>query len=108
VIIKKYTDVSAHGNKYAALASVTGSLTWPTQVSPNGRLLESSTMEDSMVFPFAEGTSEFVPASYIEFYERLVSHEYENLPVDKSLFNNYINTSVISNFLSLASSLGHL
>ncbi|KAH9322796.1 hypothetical protein KI387_017435 [Taxus chinensis] len=149
VIIKKYTDVSAHGNKYAALASVTGSLTWPTplfsdyqllareseyaawtlvngyalnhltisvhrlksdvrkieklneliqsnkfklnsegsilKVSPDGRLLQSSTVADSMVFHFAEGTSESVPASYIEFAERLVSPEYENLPDDKIL-----------------------
>ncbi|GLJ31683.1 hypothetical protein SUGI_0636680 [Cryptomeria japonica] len=148
-IIKKYINLSAHGNKYAALASVTGSLTWPTplfsdyqllvreseyaawtlvngyalnhltisvhrlksdvrkieklneliqsnkfklnseggilKVSPDGRLLQSSTVADSMVFHFSEGTSESVPASYIEFAERLVSPEYENLPNDKIL-----------------------
>jgi hypothetical protein len=148
-IIKKYTSISSGGSKYAALASVLGSLTWPTpllsdyhrlareseyaawtlvngyalnhltisvhrlksdvqkigklneliqsnkfklnteggilKVSPDGRLLQSSTVADSMVFHFAEGISESVPASYIEFAERLVLPEYENLSVDKIL-----------------------
>lgn len=146
-IIKKYTSISSSGSKYAALASVLGTLTWPTpllsdyqllareseyaawtlvngyalnhltisvhrlksdvqkigklneliqsnkfklnteggilKVSPDGRLLQSSTVADSMVFHFAEGISESVPASYIEFAERLVLPEYESLPVDK-------------------------
>lgn len=146
-IIKKYTSISSSGSKYAALASVLGSLTWPTpllsdyqllareseyaawtlvngyalnhltisvhrlksdvqkigklneliqsnkfklnteggilKVSPDGRLLQSSTVADSMVFYFAEGISESVPASYIEFAERLVLPEYESFPVDK-------------------------
>uniref|UniRef100_A0A0D6QWC2 2-oxoadipate dioxygenase/decarboxylase n=1 Tax=Araucaria cunninghamii TaxID=56994 RepID=A0A0D6QWC2_ARACU len=146
-IIKKYTSFSAHGNKYAALASVLGSLTWPTplfsdykllareseyaawtlvngyalnhltisvhrlksevrkierlnefiqsnkfklnteggilKISPDGRLLQSSTVADSMLFNFAEGTSESVPASYIEFAERLVLPEYGSLPAEK-------------------------
>eukprot|EP01018_Ginkgo_biloba_P010542 Gb_15393 [translate_table: standard] len=148
-IIKKYTGCSAGGNKYAALASVLGSLPWPTplfsdyqclareseyaawtlvngyalnhltisvhrlksdvrkiekfnqliqdnkfklnteggvlKVSPDGRLLQSSTAADSMLFHFAEGTTESVPASYIEFAERLVLPEYESLPNDKIL-----------------------
>lgn len=148
-IIKKYTSISSSGSKYAALASVLGSLTWPTplfsdyqqlaseseyaawtlvngyalnhltisvhrlksdvqkigklneliqfnkfklnteggilKVSPDGGLLQSSTVADSMVFHFAEGVSESVPASYIEFAERLVLPEYENLPADKIL-----------------------
>lgn len=148
-IIKKYTSISSSGSKYAALASVLGSLTWPTplfsdyqqlareseyaawtlvngyslnhltisvhrlksdvqkigklnefiqsnkfklnteggilKVSPDGGLQQSSTVADSMVFHFAEGVSESVPASYIEFAERLVLPEYENLPANKIL-----------------------
>lgn len=55
------------------------------KVSPDGGLQQSSTVADSMVFHFAEGVSESVPASYIEFAERLVLPEYENLPADKIL-----------------------
>lgn len=143
-IIKKYTGMSGIGNKYAALASAQGSLTWEKplhyefqqlareseyaawtlvngyalnhvtisthrlnshlkdinhlnkfiedngfklnseggtlKVSPDGFLLQSSTVADSVTFKFSDGVTESVPCSYIEFAERLVLPQYKNLP----------------------------
>ncbi|XP_042510575.1 uncharacterized protein LOC122085996 [Macadamia integrifolia] len=143
-IIRKYTKISGSGNKYAALASALGSLTWERplhsefqqlareseyaawtlvngyavnhvtisthrlkshlgninsfnqfieengyklnseggtlKVSPDGLLLQSSTVADSMPFHFSDGVVESVPCSYIEFAERLVLPQYKNLP----------------------------
>ncbi|XP_022726705.1 uncharacterized protein LOC111282733 [Durio zibethinus] len=143
-IIRKYTEKSGSGNKYAALASAMGSLTWEKplysefqqlageseyaawtlvngyalnhvtisahrlksnlrsikslnqfieksgfklnseggvlKVSPDGLLLQSSTVADSIPFCFSDGINETVPCSYIEFAERLVLPQYKNLP----------------------------
>ncbi|TKY69727.1 hypothetical protein E2542_SST06009 [Spatholobus suberectus] len=143
-IIRKYTELSGDGNKYAALASSLGHLTWEKplysefqqlaseseyaawtlvngyavnhvtisthrlkthlkdikklnqfiedsgfrlnseggvlKVSPDGLLLQSSTVADSFSFQFSDGTTESVPCSYIEFAERLVLPQYKNLP----------------------------
>ena len=49
-------------------------------VSPDGLLLQSSTVADSVPFEFSDGTTEYVPCSYIEFAERLVLPQYRNLP----------------------------
>ncbi|RYR59766.1 hypothetical protein Ahy_A05g025738 isoform B [Arachis hypogaea] len=50
------------------------------KVSPDGLLLQSSTVADSMPFQFSDGATESVPCSYIEFAERLVLPQYKNLP----------------------------
>ncbi|XP_024934169.2 2-oxoadipate dioxygenase/decarboxylase, chloroplastic [Ziziphus jujuba] len=50
------------------------------KVSPDGLLLQSSTVADSTSFKFSNGTTELVPCSYIEFAERLVLPQYKNLP----------------------------
>ncbi|KAG8473278.1 hypothetical protein CXB51_035211 [Gossypium anomalum] len=142
-IIRKYIKKSGSGNKYAALASALGSLTWEKplysefqqlageseyaawtlvngyalnhvtisthrlksnlrnikslnefiekngfklnsdggvlKVSPDGLLLQSSTVADSMPFSFSDGVDESVPCSYIEFAERLALPQYKNL-----------------------------
>ncbi|PPD95201.1 hypothetical protein GOBAR_DD07772 [Gossypium barbadense] len=49
------------------------------KVSPDGLLLQSSTVADSMPFSFSDGVVESVPCSYIEFAERLVLPQYKNL-----------------------------
>ncbi|KAL3501332.1 hypothetical protein ACH5RR_035781 [Cinchona calisaya] len=49
------------------------------KVSPDGLLLQSSTVADSVSFQFADGIEKSVPCSYIEFAERLVLPEYKNL-----------------------------
>ncbi|XP_061363782.1 2-oxoadipate dioxygenase/decarboxylase, chloroplastic [Gastrolobium bilobum] len=143
-IIRKYTESSSNGSKYAALASSLGLLTWEKplysefqqlaseseyaawtlvnghalnhvtisthrlkthlrdikklnqfiedngfrlnseggvlKVSPDGLLLQSSTVADAISFQFSDGTTESVPCSYIEFAERLVLPQYKNLP----------------------------
>ncbi|KAI7994464.1 hypothetical protein LOK49_LG11G01224 [Camellia lanceoleosa] len=143
-IIRKYTEISGHGNKHAALASALGSLTWEKplysefqqlareseyaawtlvngyavnhvtisthhlksqlrnikslnqfieesgfklnseggvlKVSPDGMLLQSSTVADSVSFCFSDGITESVPCSYIEFAERLILPQFKNLP----------------------------
>ncbi|KAK6139288.1 hypothetical protein DH2020_026966 [Rehmannia glutinosa] len=50
------------------------------KVSPDGLLLQSSTVADSTSFQFAEGIVESIPCSYIEFAERLVLPQFKNLP----------------------------
>ncbi|KAL5100344.1 hypothetical protein RYX36_004671 [Vicia faba] len=146
-IIKTYTESAGNGNKYGALASSLGHLTWEKplysefrqlaseseyaawtlvnghalnhvtisahrlkthlkdinklnefleksgfklnseggvlKVSPDGLLQQSSTVADSVSFLFADGVTESVPCSYIEFAERLVLPEYENLPLEE-------------------------
>ncbi|VFQ63138.1 unnamed protein product [Cuscuta campestris] len=49
-------------------------------VSPDGLLLQSSTVADSAPFQFSDGKTESVPCSYIEFAERLVLPEFKDLP----------------------------
>ncbi|XP_021299622.1 uncharacterized protein LOC110428199 [Herrania umbratica] len=50
------------------------------KVSPDGLLMQSSTVADSIPFCFSDGVNESVPCSYIEFAERLVLPQYKNLP----------------------------
>lgn len=52
-------------------------------VSPDGLLLQSSTVADSTSFNFADGVTESVPCSYIEFAERLVLPQFKNLANDE-------------------------
>lgn len=49
-------------------------------MSPDGLLLQSSTLADSAPFKFADGQVARVPASYIEFAERLPLPEFADLP----------------------------
>ncbi|KAJ3694123.1 hypothetical protein LUZ60_009603 [Juncus effusus] len=143
-VIRKYIKASGIGNKYAALASMCGGLTWAKpsfsdykvlsreseyaawtlvngyalnhltisahmlksdirrietlnkfieqngfklnseggilKVSPDGLLQQSSTVADSISFDFLDGVKETVPCSYIEFAERLLLPQFENLP----------------------------
>ncbi|XP_052173946.1 uncharacterized protein LOC127789175 [Diospyros lotus] len=143
-IVRKYTEMSGFGNRYAPLASALGSLTWEKpsysefqllareseyaawtlvngcavnhvtiaahrlkshlrnikslnqfieengfklsseggvlKVSPDGLLLQSSTVADSVSFHFSDGITESVPCSYIEFAERLRLPQFEKLP----------------------------
>ncbi|PON67498.1 hypothetical protein PanWU01x14_103010 [Parasponia andersonii] len=53
------------------------------KVSPDGLLLQSSTVADSTPFTFSDGATEVVPCSYIEFAERLVLPQYNNLPEEE-------------------------
>lgn len=55
-------------------------------VSPDGLLLQSSTVADSASFQFSEGITESIPCSYIEFAERLILPQFKNLPDDKVYF----------------------
>lgn len=50
------------------------------KVSPDGLLQQSSTVADSISFHFSDGVTESVPCSYIEFAERLVLPQYQNIP----------------------------
>lgn len=51
------------------------------QVSPDGGLLQSSTVADRVSFTFAGGETELVPGAYIEFAERLVLPQFAGLQV---------------------------
>ncbi|RZC58703.1 hypothetical protein C5167_006000 [Papaver somniferum] len=50
------------------------------KVSPDGLLQQSSTVADTATFHFADGVTESVPRSYMEFAERLVLPQYKNIP----------------------------
>ena len=52
------------------------------KVSPDGLLLQSSTIADSREFEFAGGEVLLVPGAYVEFAERLVLPEYAHLQGD--------------------------
>lgn len=67
-------------------------------VSPDGLLLQSSTVADSVSFQFSDGITELVPCSYIEFAERLVLPQYKNIPEKEVtnpcfLFENHLPAS---------------
>lgn len=143
-VIRKYTETSPNGKKYAALSSALGSLPWEKpqssefeqlareseyaawtlangyalnhvtisvhrlkshlnkikklnqfleekgfklnseggvlKVSPDGGLLQSSTVADSISFKFSDGVTKSIPCSYIEFAERLVLPQFQNVP----------------------------
>lgn len=49
------------------------------QVSPDGGLLQSSTVADSVQFRFADGATRAVPGPYMEFAQRLVLPEFEGV-----------------------------
>ncbi len=49
------------------------------KISPDGLLLQSSTVADGREFEFSSGEVVLVPGSYIEFAERLVLPEYQHL-----------------------------
>ncbi|CAI7733170.1 unnamed protein product [Closterium sp. NIES-53] len=48
--------------------------------SPDGMLLQSSSVADTRPFHFADGVTLSVPSSYLEFAERLVLPEHKHLP----------------------------
>ncbi|URE15227.1 DUF1338 domain containing protein [Musa troglodytarum] len=54
------------------------------KVSPDGLLLQSSTVADTISFKFADGVTEYVACSYIEFAERLLLPEYKNIPDEEA------------------------
>ncbi|XP_073526069.1 uncharacterized protein [Phyllobates terribilis] len=49
------------------------------KASPDGLLLQSSTVADSITYEFSDGVTESVPCCYIEFAERLVLPQHANL-----------------------------
>ncbi|PSC71818.1 hypothetical protein C2E20_4941 [Micractinium conductrix] len=54
-----------------------------TKVSPDGLLLQSSTVADRVSACFAGGETRLVPGAYIEFAERLVLPEFSHLKPDE-------------------------
>lgn len=48
-------------------------------MSPDGLLQQSSTVADSSLFTFADGITESIPRSYIEFAERLPLPQFRDL-----------------------------
>lgn len=52
-------------------------------VSPDGLLQQSSTVADSALFTFADGITETIPRSYIEFAERLLLPQFKDLQAEE-------------------------
>lgn len=53
------------------------------QASPDGLLLQSSTVADRVSYCFCGGETALVPGAYIEFAERLVLPQFEGLQVGR-------------------------
>jgi hypothetical protein len=51
--------------------------------SPDGKLLQSSTVAEMIEATFAEGETHRIPGSYVEFAERRVLDEFADLPSDR-------------------------
>lgn len=70
-------------------------------MSPDGLLLQSSTVADTISFNFADDVTEFVPCSYIEFAERLLLPQYKGLPDEEvwALFVYAYQSSTLVLFL---------
>ena len=54
---------------------------YPLQVSPDGNLIQGSTVSDRIPFTFDGGAQHGVPGAYLEFAERKVLPEYAHLQV---------------------------
>lgn len=68
--------LSAAGFRLSAAGGV-------TKISPDGLLLQSSTIADSVPYAFSCGTTRLIPGAYIEFAERKPLPEFADLPADK-------------------------
>lgn len=53
------------------------------KVSPDGGLIQSSTVAGLVEATFSDGTKEFIPGSYVEFAERKVLEPYQHLPPEQ-------------------------
>ena len=51
------------------------------QVSPDGGLLQASTLADGVPFVFANGEGREVPGAYLEFAQRLPLPQHAHMPV---------------------------
>ena len=51
------------------------------QVSPDGGLIQSSTLADTREMIFADGVSKTVPGSYMEFADRRILQQHQHLQV---------------------------
>ncbi|KAH0868510.1 hypothetical protein HID58_075532 [Brassica napus] len=55
------------------------------KVSQDGLLLQVSSISEKIAFEFADGVTETIPASYIEFTQRLVLPEFKDLPHNQGI-----------------------
>ncbi|CAH8278845.1 unnamed protein product [Arabidopsis lyrata] len=55
----------------------------PEGVSTDGLLLQVSSISEKLPVEFADGVTKLVPASYIEFTDRLVLPQFKELPYDQ-------------------------
>lgn len=52
-------------------------------MSQDGLLLQVSAMSEKLAVEFADGVTETIPASYIEFVERLILPQFKDMPRDE-------------------------
>lgn len=52
-------------------------------VSQDGLLLQVSSISDKLAVEFADGVTETIPVSYIEFTQRLVLPHFKDVPFDE-------------------------
>lgn len=84
----------------SGMVQITNNFISSLSVSPDGLLLQSSTVADSVSFSFSDGVTESVPCSYIEFAERLILPQFKDLP-EKEVRHPFLPRlcSLIPNYL---------
>lgn len=70
------TFLEAHGIKLNAAGG-------KVKVSPDGKLLQSSTVAEMIDVTFADGTTQRIAGSYVEFAERRPLDEFANIPASQ-------------------------
>ncbi|RRR68884.1 MAG: DUF1338 domain-containing protein [Candidatus Viridilinea halotolerans] len=68
--------LEAHGIKLNAAGG-------KVKVSPDGKLLQSSTVAEMIAVTFADGTTQRIAGSYVEFAERRPLDEFANIPTNQ-------------------------
>ncbi|KAF7123513.1 hypothetical protein RHSIM_Rhsim12G0057400 [Rhododendron simsii] len=79
-IEKNGFKLNSEGGVLKGMVQITNNFISSLSVSPDGLLLQSSTVADSVSFSFSDGVTESVPCSYIEFAERLILPQFKDLP----------------------------
>lgn len=59
-------------------------------VSLDGLLLQVSSISDKLAVEFSDGVTETIPASYIEFTQRLVLPQFKDVPFDEVMERNLL------------------
>lgn len=64
-------------------------------VSQDGLLLQVSAMSEKLVVEFADGVTQTVPASYIEFVERLILPQFKDVQREEVISSSHSGSTQV-------------